>query len=198
MTETVAVLVFPLAGALLLAAIGQRAWASRVNVAVSLLTWLSQFWPPWRGSCRCSSPAGFSLSIPSMCFWSRLRRSWASRRRSSRARTCRSSRTTAASRRRGSGSTTACIRCSTSRCCWRYSPTTWASCGSRWKLRRSPPCYWCRSTARRRAWKPRGSISYSAASASRRRCSAPSCSILRPRSSWVPGVARCCGPSSTA
>ncbi|TMH99893.1 MAG: hydrogenase 4 subunit F [Betaproteobacteria bacterium] len=41
MTETVAVLVFPLAGALLLAAIGQRAWASRVNVAVSLLTWLA-------------------------------------------------------------------------------------------------------------------------------------------------------------
>ena len=42
MSETVAVLVFPLAGALLLAAIGQRAWASRVNVAVSLLTWLQQ------------------------------------------------------------------------------------------------------------------------------------------------------------
>ncbi|TMH50027.1 MAG: hydrogenase 4 subunit F [Betaproteobacteria bacterium] len=41
MTETIAVLVFPLAGALLLAAIGQRAWASWVNVAVSLLTWLA-------------------------------------------------------------------------------------------------------------------------------------------------------------
>jgi hydrogenase-4 component F len=41
MTETVAVLVLPLSGALLLAAIGERAWASRVNVAVSLLTWLA-------------------------------------------------------------------------------------------------------------------------------------------------------------
>jgi hydrogenase-4 component F len=41
MTETFAVLVLPLAGALLLAAIGERAWASRVNVAVSLLTWLA-------------------------------------------------------------------------------------------------------------------------------------------------------------
>src|SRR5437870_612791 len=41
MIETIAVLVFPLAGALLLAAVGQRAWASRVNVAVSLLTWLA-------------------------------------------------------------------------------------------------------------------------------------------------------------
>jgi len=39
--ETLAVLVLPLAGALLLAAIGERAWASRVNVAVSLLTWLA-------------------------------------------------------------------------------------------------------------------------------------------------------------
>jgi hydrogenase-4 component F len=35
------VLVLPLAGALLLAAIGERAWASRVNVAASLLTWLA-------------------------------------------------------------------------------------------------------------------------------------------------------------
>jgi hydrogenase-4 component F len=35
------VLVVPLAGALLLAAIGERAWASRINVAVSLLTWLA-------------------------------------------------------------------------------------------------------------------------------------------------------------
>ena len=41
MPETIAVLVFPLAGALLLAAVGQRAWASRVNVAVSFLTWLA-------------------------------------------------------------------------------------------------------------------------------------------------------------
>src|SRR6266480_1586668 len=41
MIETITVLVFPLAGALLLAAIGQRAWASRVNVAVSLLTWIA-------------------------------------------------------------------------------------------------------------------------------------------------------------
>ena len=41
MLETIAVLVFPLAGALLLAAIGQRTWASRVNVAVSFLTWLA-------------------------------------------------------------------------------------------------------------------------------------------------------------
>ncbi|HEV8258662.1 MAG TPA: hydrogenase 4 subunit F [Casimicrobiaceae bacterium] len=41
MIETLAVLVVPLAGALLLAAIGERAWASRVNVAVSLLTWLA-------------------------------------------------------------------------------------------------------------------------------------------------------------
>ena len=41
MVETIAVLVLPLAGALLLAAIGERAWASRVNVAVSLLTWLA-------------------------------------------------------------------------------------------------------------------------------------------------------------
>ena len=41
MTETLVVLVLPLAGALLLAAIGERAWASRVNVAVSLLTWLA-------------------------------------------------------------------------------------------------------------------------------------------------------------
>jgi hydrogenase-4 component F len=39
--ETLSVLVLPLAGALLLAAIGERAWASRVNVAVSLLTWLA-------------------------------------------------------------------------------------------------------------------------------------------------------------
>jgi len=41
MIETVAVLVLPLSGALLLAAIGERAWASRVNVAASLLTWLA-------------------------------------------------------------------------------------------------------------------------------------------------------------
>jgi len=41
MIETLAVLVGPLAGALLLAAIGERAWASRVNVAVSLFTWLA-------------------------------------------------------------------------------------------------------------------------------------------------------------
>jgi hydrogenase-4 component F len=41
MIETLAVLVLPLAGALLLTAIGERAWASRVNVAVSLLTWLA-------------------------------------------------------------------------------------------------------------------------------------------------------------
>jgi hydrogenase-4 component F len=41
MVETIAVLVLPLSGALLLAAIGERAWASRVNVAVSLLTWLA-------------------------------------------------------------------------------------------------------------------------------------------------------------
>ena len=41
MIETLAVLAVPLAGALLLAAIGERAWASRVNVAVSLLTWLA-------------------------------------------------------------------------------------------------------------------------------------------------------------
>jgi hydrogenase-4 component F len=41
MVETISVLVLPLSGALLLAAIGERAWASRVNVAVSLLTWLA-------------------------------------------------------------------------------------------------------------------------------------------------------------
>ena len=41
MIETVAMLVLPLSGALLLAAIGERAWASRVNVAASLLTWLA-------------------------------------------------------------------------------------------------------------------------------------------------------------
>ncbi|HEV8554128.1 MAG TPA: hydrogenase 4 subunit F [Casimicrobiaceae bacterium] len=41
MIETLAVLVVPLVGALLLAALGERAWASRVNVAVSLLTWLA-------------------------------------------------------------------------------------------------------------------------------------------------------------
>lgn len=41
MIETLAVLGFPLAGALLLAVIGERAPASRVNVAVSLLTWLA-------------------------------------------------------------------------------------------------------------------------------------------------------------
>ena len=41
MVETIAVLVLPLSGALLLAAIGERAWASRVNVAASLLTWLA-------------------------------------------------------------------------------------------------------------------------------------------------------------
>jgi hydrogenase-4 component F len=41
MIESLAVLVLPLAGALLLAAIGERVWASRVNVAVSLLTWLA-------------------------------------------------------------------------------------------------------------------------------------------------------------
>jgi hydrogenase-4 component F len=41
MTETVAVLALPLVGALLLAAIGERAWASRVNVAMSLFTWLA-------------------------------------------------------------------------------------------------------------------------------------------------------------
>ena len=41
MIETLAVLVVPLAGALLLAATGERAWASRVNVAVSLFTWLA-------------------------------------------------------------------------------------------------------------------------------------------------------------
>jgi len=41
MIETIAVLAAPLAGALLLASIGERAWASRVNVAVSLLTWVA-------------------------------------------------------------------------------------------------------------------------------------------------------------
>src|SRR5271163_587193 len=41
MIETLAVLGFPLAGALLLAVIGARTPASRVNVAVSLLTWLA-------------------------------------------------------------------------------------------------------------------------------------------------------------
>src|SRR5205809_7177061 len=41
MIETVAVLALPLAGALLLAAIGGRAVASRINIAVSLLTWLA-------------------------------------------------------------------------------------------------------------------------------------------------------------
>jgi hydrogenase-4 component F len=39
--ETLAVLGLPLAGALLLALIGERSIASRLNVAVSLLTWLS-------------------------------------------------------------------------------------------------------------------------------------------------------------
>jgi hydrogenase-4 component F len=39
--ETLALLGFPLAGALLLAIIGERPAASRVNVAVSLLTWLA-------------------------------------------------------------------------------------------------------------------------------------------------------------
>jgi len=39
--ETLAVLGLPLAGALLLALIGERAVASRLNVAVSLLTWLA-------------------------------------------------------------------------------------------------------------------------------------------------------------
>jgi len=39
--ETLAVLGLPLAGALLLSLIGERAMASRLNVAVSLLTWLS-------------------------------------------------------------------------------------------------------------------------------------------------------------
>ena len=41
MIETLAVLALPLAGAGVLAAIGERAWASRVNVAASLLTWLA-------------------------------------------------------------------------------------------------------------------------------------------------------------
>jgi hydrogenase-4 component F len=41
MIETLAVLALPLAGAMVLAAIGERAWASRVNVAASLLTWLA-------------------------------------------------------------------------------------------------------------------------------------------------------------
>ena len=41
MLETLAVLALPLAGALALAAIGERAWASRVNIAASLLTWLA-------------------------------------------------------------------------------------------------------------------------------------------------------------
>ena len=41
MIETVAVLALPLAGALLLAAIGERAVASRINIAVSLLTWFA-------------------------------------------------------------------------------------------------------------------------------------------------------------
>ena len=41
MIEALAVLGIPLAGALLLAVIGERAAASRVNVAISLLTWLA-------------------------------------------------------------------------------------------------------------------------------------------------------------
>ncbi len=41
MIETLAVLGLPLAGALLLAVVGARAIASRLNVAVSLLTWLA-------------------------------------------------------------------------------------------------------------------------------------------------------------
>ena len=44
---------------------------------------------------------------------------------------------------RACGSITACTSCSTSPCCWRCSPTTWASCGWRWKRRRSPRCCWC-------------------------------------------------------
>ena len=41
MIETLAVLSLPVAGALLLAVVGERAAASRLNVAVSLLTWLA-------------------------------------------------------------------------------------------------------------------------------------------------------------
>lgn len=41
MIETLAVLGLPLAGALLLAAVGERDAASRVNVAISLFTWLA-------------------------------------------------------------------------------------------------------------------------------------------------------------
>ena len=41
MIETLAVLSFPLVGALLLAVVGERGAASRVNIAVSLLTWLA-------------------------------------------------------------------------------------------------------------------------------------------------------------
>ena len=49
------------------------------------------------------------------------------------------------------GSTTACISSSWRRCWSRCRPTTWASCGSRWRRRRCRRCCWSRCTARRRA-----------------------------------------------
>ena len=58
-----------------------------------------------------------------------------------------------------------------SRCCLRCSRTIWACCGLRWKLPRSPLCFWSRCTEPRRAWKQRGSISSSAALVSPRRSS---------------------------
>ena len=99
--------------------------------------------------------------------------------------------------RHGCASITACTSSSISRCCWRCSPTTWASCGSRWRRPRSRPCCSSRCTGRRRASRPRGNTSSCAASASRRRCSARSCSISPRRSCSAPRAARCCGPSST-
>ena len=66
----------------------------------------------------------------------------ASPRRCSAACTCASSRTAASFPPGGCGSITACTRCSPSPCCSRCSPTTSASCGWRWRPRRSPPCCW--------------------------------------------------------
>ena len=140
--EILLVLGLPLAGAALLALVGhRRVRPGRERRRSSLAD------PPRRGradrargdaTVPCSSSTGSSSSIPFNVFlvaltafvgfttaiFSRpyMRIEEEHRRRHA---------------PRGCASTTACTSSSTSRCCWRFSPTTWASCGWRWRRRRS-------------------------------------------------------------
>jgi len=126
MIEILIVLGMPLAGALLLAVIGERDEAPVVNVIVCGLTLLAAGALTVRViSTGPLLVAGKLFFVdPFNVFLVALTAFVASRPRSSPSRTCGSSASTAASPPSGCGSITACISCSTSRCCWRCSPTT--------------------------------------------------------------------------